>query len=601
MRSDYAPGYPFGQYQSLPVYKKIRTFSLYVPMQDGVRLAVTVTMPDVPNGMKLPALLVQTRYWRAIDYRFPMNWLERYNRKISIPYMAKHGYVVIIADVRGTGSSFGTWTHPWSGESFEDARDLVEWIIAQPWSNGKVGGYGGSFQGTMAELLAALQHPAVRAVIPMYNPADLLRDFSHPGGILNDHSMRDMCDMTYDLDNNKMPKIMGAMRYFVRGVMPVDEDRDRSLLAQAVREHATTTNAYSFLKELTYRDTFSKLAGVTIQDSVAERFIEQLKTTPTAIFGWVSFMDIAAADAAIRRFLTLPTARRLMIVPCKHNGVHYADPYEQTGAATPEDLRLHFNEWLRFFDTYLKDECENPIPEEKAVIYYTFGENRWRQTSEWPSHGHCKERWYLNDNHALSLSRPESSIADSYRVDWGATTGFYNRWLIFSPMTVRYTNRKEQTQRLLVYRTPPLENDVCITGQPIVNLYLSANASDGALFVYLEEEDENGNVIYLTEGELRLLHHKLSSEPSPYRELVPYRTFLERDAAPMPPGEAVPVTLGLLATSTVVRRGHRLRLSIAGHDAETFSRIPAPEDLTYTIHSDASSSSWLDLPVVPKN
>jgi putative CocE/NonD family hydrolase len=602
MRSDHAPGYPFGQYQSLPVYKKIRTFSMYVPMRDGVRIAVTITMPDgLPIGMKLPALLCQTRYWRAVDYRWPMKWINQYNRKISIPYMAKHGYAVISVDVRGTGASFGNWRYPWSEKSFEDAHELVEWVIAQPWSNGKVGGYGGSYLGTTAELLAALQHPAVRAVIPMYNHPDPLCDISHPGGILNEHFMRDWGNLGHELDNNIAPKSMGNKHYFMRSVMPVDEDRDRALLAQAILEHATNNNAYSVSKEFTFRDTLSKLAGITIHDTATERYIEQLKNTPTAIFGWASFLDAATADAALRRFLTLPTAQRVMIAPCTHGGIHYADPYERTGAATPEDLYLHFNEWLRFFDAHLKDGHESPTQEEKTVIYYTFGENRWKQTSEWPPAGHRVERWYLNDNRALLLSKPSAAITDSYQVDWRATTGFYNRWweiISLHPQTIRYPNRKEQTKHLLVYRTPPLESDLCITGHPTVTLYLSANAPDGALFVYLEDEDETGKVVYLTEGELRLLHRTLSNESSPYRQLVPYHTFLERDAEPMPLGEAEQVTLGLLATSALIRRGHRLRLSIAGHDDGTFARIPAPDNLTYTIFSDATNPSWLDLPTL---
>lgn len=602
MRSDRAPGYPFGQYQSGPVHKKLRAFSVYVPMRDGVKIAVTVTLPDTPAPAQFPALLFQTRYWRATDYRWPMNWLSQYNKKISIPYLAKHGYAVVGADVRGTGASFGVWRYPWMEECFEDARELVDWVIAQPWCNGKVGGYGGSYVGTTAELLAALQHPAVRAVICSYNHPDPLRDVSHPGGILNDHFMRDWGKVGFDLDHNKAPQLMGWMRFFMRGVLPVDEDKDRTLLAQALAEHAANNDAYPISREFLYRDTVSTLANVTISDLATERFVERLKTTHTAIMGWASFMDAATADAALRRFLTLPTAHRLMLVPCVHGGIHYADPFERRGRATPEELPLHFNEWLRFFDAYLKDEGENPIRRERAVIYYSFGENRWRQTSEWPPAGHRMERWYINAGHSLSREKPSAAVADTYRVDWDATTGPYNRWwelISLLPKTVRYANRREQTPRLLVYRTPPLETDVLLTGQPIVSLHLSANAPDGALYVYLEAEDESGEVTYLTEGELRLRHRKLADQPSAYRELVPARTFLKSDSAPMPMGRAEEITLGLLATSALIRRGRRLRLSIAGHDSDTFARIAdTPDELIYSIYSDEVHPSWLDLPVI---
>jgi hypothetical protein len=59
-----------------------------------------------------------------------------------------------------------------------------------------------------------------------------------------------------------------------------------------------------------------------------------------------------------------------------------------------------------------------------------------------------------------------------------------------------------------------------ITGHPVVTLYVTSTAKDGAFYVYLEDVDENGKVTYVTEGQLRPLHRKVSNE-IPIQFLVP--------------------------------------------------------------------------------
>ena len=108
-----------------------------------------------------------------MELRIPFRWflkpdvLDPYFKDFQ-PFFTSHGYALVLVDVRGTGASFGTWPYPWTEDSIEDAREIVDWIVAQPWSNGKVGGYGISYLGTTAELLTALEHPAVQGVIPMF-------------------------------------------------------------------------------------------------------------------------------------------------------------------------------------------------------------------------------------------------------------------------------------------------------------------------------------------------------------------------------------------------------------------------------------------------
>ena len=67
---------------------------------------------------------------------------------------------------------------------------------------------------------------------------------------------------------------------------------------------------------------------------------------------------------------------------------------------------------------------------------------------------------------------------------------------------------------------------------------------------------------------------------------------------PLVPGEIAELRFGLLPVSVLVRRGHRLRVAIAGHDKDTFERIPADGDPTITVQRNAVYSSHIDLPVI---
>ena len=104
----------------------------------------------------------------------------------------------------------------------------------------------------------------------------------------------------------------------------------------------------------------------------------------------------------------------------------------------------------------------------------------------------------------------------------------------------------------------------------------------------------------MTEGLLRSIHRKVSTDKPPYELQVPYHSFKEANAMPMVPGEIAEITFGLLPTSVLIRKGHRVRISIAGHDAGTFVRIPQIGTPAITIARNSQHASFIDLPVVTR-
>ncbi|MGW8268762.1 MAG: CocE/NonD family hydrolase, partial [Longimicrobiales bacterium] len=238
---------------------------------------------------------------------------------------------------------------------------------------------------------------------------------------------------------------------------------------------------------------------------------------------------------------------------------------------------------------------------ERELVYKTMGEEAWKRTTEWPLPGTEMTPWYFREDGGLSPDGPNSPGEDRYTVDFTHTTGTRNRWATNNGAgDVVYPDRAEVDTRLLTYTSPPLEEDLEVTGHPVLTLYLSSTHEDGAVFAYLEDVAPDGRVRYIGEGQLRLLHRKVSEEAPPFVTPVPYHSYKESDAEPMVPAEMTEVTFALLPTSVLFRRGHRIRIAIAGADADTFARIPADGTPVWTVARSPERESRIMLPVIPR-
>ena len=156
--------------------------SVYVRMKDGTRLAVDVYLPaGRAQDETFPALLELTRYWRSTE-----------NATTGSPFLSlgpldghllANDYALVKVDVRGTGASFGTRPIEYGRQEVRDGHDVVEWVVTQAWCSGAVGAYGTSYTGTTAELLTAVKHAAVKAVIPGWSDFDIYRSPARPYGL----------------------------------------------------------------------------------------------------------------------------------------------------------------------------------------------------------------------------------------------------------------------------------------------------------------------------------------------------------------------------------------------------------------------------------
>jgi len=621
----------FGEFEGItqPPYKGFTTHSLYLTMRDGVKIAIQVVLPkNLSPTEKIPTLLLQTRYWRFRDMRFPLERFQPIAEFLRV--FTGYGYAIVLVDVRGTGASFGVWPFPWSRDEIMDGSEIVDWVVAQSWSSGKVGAIGISYAGAAAEFLSVPNHPAVKAVIPRFSEFDVYTDIAFPGGIFNEWFIKRWANVDRLLDGNnskelltetnrlmdevkaclsgvRLPRAfsvearaMKLGRFLVKGVKPVDSDNDRRQLTEAVKGHAANGSVYELAQGYAYRDDKRKIAGQDFLIDILSvfSFKNEIERSNVAIYAWGSWFDAGIADAVIRRFLTFNNIQRAVIGPWNHGGLYHASPYLPTETPTHPSLLSQWLECIRFSDHYLKD-IDSSATSQKVLIYYTLGEAKWKTTNVWPPSRSMSQRWYFAADNALSQSPPrDKSGTDTYTVDFEATTGKTNRWHTQLGVIVVYQNRAEEDRRLLTYTSPPLENDTEITSYPIVTLYVTSTATDGAFFVYLEDVDETGKVTYVTEGQLRAIHRKVSEKPPPYNQLTPYHSFKREDSMPLVPGEVTELIFGLMPTSVLIKKGHRIRIAIAGHDKDTFTRIPAEETPEITIARNKTHASFVDLPVI---
>jgi putative CocE/NonD family hydrolase len=590
----------FGQLTHLPTpkYKGVTAQSIYIPMRDGVQIAIDVILPkDLPADIKIPAIMVMARYWRSFDLRMPAQpgKAPMGPRGTIADFFGTHGYAVVIADARGSGASFGVWQAPFHDQEVADFGEVAEWVIRQPWSNGLIGTTGISYEGTLAEAVA-LAHPAVKAVIPQGMEFDVYTDVALPGGILNDWFIKEWSHTNDGLDANIVPKAWGmSARLFVKGVKPVDADKSRDQLKQALAQHRANPDVYQNIQALTYRDDRFGDLNLTLDDVSLFNRRAAIERSGVAIFGWGSWYDGAAADTVIRRFMNFSNPQIGVIGAWAHNSESHGSPYGKPKAPPVPDLNTQWHEALSFFEQHLSTP-----PTQKVLHYFNLGEEQWKSTEVWPPQGSTTQRWYFGDNHSLALNAPQDrSGADTYPIDFEATTGTQNRWHTEDGVTpVIYPDHATIDRRLLTYTSNVLDHDVQITGHPIVTLYVTSTATDGAFFVYLEDIDAAGKVHYLTEGLLRGLHRKVSADVPPYKTAVPYHSFKRKDAAPLIPGTVTELTFGLLPISVWIKKGHRIRVAIAGHDKDNFARIPAEGTPTITVARNAVHGSCLDLPVI---
>jgi putative CocE/NonD family hydrolase len=142
-------------------------------------------------------------------------------------------------------------------------------------------------------------------------------------------------------------------------------------------------------------------------------------------------------------------------------------------------------EYLRWFDWCLKG-VENGIDKEPPYYIYTMGRNEWRFAEQWPLAEQKLTPYYLGPGNAITTAKPSAAEAfDEYVTDYTSRSGVGTRWLCVANGECEYGDRAEPDKKNLTYTTPPLTQDLEVTGHPWSPV-VSVDGDGRRLFVYLD-------------------------------------------------------------------------------------------------------------------
>lgn len=577
-------------------------------MQDGVRLAASTWLPpkNKDKSEKYTGIVTMTRYWRAMAFVHDDPEFQSYYRFAC--YLLAHGYVLVAVDTRGSGASFGYRETEASPLEVEDLGEIIEWVASQKWCDGQVAAEGTSYTANTGLYSLVTSPPGLKLGVCRAPDFDIHRYLFAPGGIANHWFIEKWGKTTYAQDTNDVAALFAGLcpppssgSDNVLGVRPVDQDENGSLLKSAISEHKPNYNVAGKSENFVFVDNKPLGNHRFLFEQVYKKPIECANVPVVIRCGW---HDAGVALGALAMFASFSNPIRVILGPWSHGGYSQANPFVEDDGTKPCAIppETVFGLIVKSLDAIFKDNKAFDDAEEQfgLVEYYTFGENRWKTTRQWPLPQTKLQRLYLAADNQLCTSAPASEKgSDLYRVDPTTGTGFNNRWHTQMGNPIFFVDRREEDKKLLIYDTPPLEVNTEITGHPIVHLFFRSSTTDGQFFVYLETVDPDGRVRLLTEGQLRALHRKVSDEPPPYKMFGPYHSLKEKDALLLKPGMLEEITFDLFPISVLLRKGQRIRLAIAGADSDVFALIPGCEDQTLTVERNNVHASYIDLPIIP--
>jgi uncharacterized protein len=575
-----------------------------MPMRDGVVLRADVYRPA--GAESLPVLLTRTPYGKAASPQTVAS-----NRAL-----AAQGYIVVAQDVRGRFASEGAFRV--NHDDIADGYDSVLWCAGLTGATGDVGMFGVSYMG-ITQLLAAAQRPApLKAIFPIQCRADQYERVFYDGAFhLGDRlswSLMQAID-TATRQGVDAPELrrFGALLFDRMAALAAGDEQKLSALQTAM-----LAMLEPWLRHL-------PLADLPVLQGVAPHYFELLERPAydeawhaLQVSRWFSEMDLPCASVggwydlhlignlniytglhARARTPRARQAQRLLVGPWTHGQfVPRAGELDYGPEAAIDLVGLQarwFDHWLKGIDTGLGDE--------PPVRLFVMGANRWRDEQEWPLARTTYVPYYfhsagsantLHGDGVLDPERPGDEPVDTYVYDphdpvptvggktlgLGAAPGPWDQRAI------------EARADVLCYTTPPLTQDLEVTGPLAVTLYAASSAPDTDWTARLVDVHPDGRALIVQEGIVRASSRVPGVIPSPLR-----------------PGAVYEYRIDLWATSLVFLAGHRLRVEISSSNFPHWDRnlntglsgidSSAVATAQQIVVHDAARASHILLPVIP--
>lgn len=564
-------------------------------MRDGVVLRSDIFRPD--SSGKYPTLLIRMPYNKT---------LPRYHNYFDPIRVVKNGYVVVWQDCRGIITSEGEFQPFVSNIEAKDGYDTVEWIAEQPWSNGKVGMYGFSYHGSTQLAAAKEQPPHLVAIAPGMIGAGT-RDAFFVGGVLQLEGALLWALHMGLLELEKNPPPPEELERLVEKFFDASDNIDKEAKYMPLKK-------YPILKETGLSKWYFEWLDHPDYDEYWKQFewasYEKTMVPAYHVTSWYDFL----VSNTIRNYIGIKEksasglaskSQRLVIGPWIHHPdlsqmVGEIDFGLASGAAVINLIGIH----LRWFDYWLKG-IDNGIMNEPPVRIFIMGENVWRDEYEWPLARTKYTKYYFHSDGSANSLKGDGTLS----TDAPGDMEYYDTY-IYDPRNPVPTkggkrltffhfggpvDQREVEERsdVLVYTTPPLEEDLEVTGPIRVKLFAASSARDTDFTAKLVDVWPDGKAYNLTEGIIR----------ARYRESETKQILIE-------PEKVYEYNIDLSDTSNVFKTNHRIRLEVSSssfplndrntNTGGTFGEDTKIEIATQRVFHDKERPSHIILPVIPR-
>ena len=544
------------------------------PVRDGAILRGDLHV--APGDQRRPGLLIRTPYGR-----------QQYREDSMVARAVERGYAVVVQDVRGRYDSAGTFD-PYKHEG-HDGYDTIEWIAAQPWSSGRVATAGLSYPGAVQWLAAVETPPHLACAFPAMCFSSA-RHFFYVGGAF-DLSWLPWTANNIAPDDRRRRNVSGPQTGREARAWWREHGRD-ALRRVPLRGHPLLAGVTPFYDEwLDHPDD-----GPYWDFAELERRYASVKVPVFNFSGWhdEGYGPIGATRnfAGLRASGGTPEARapRLVVGPWVHG-----EPKPATRKVGDRD----FGEAAGFdYDALVLDWCDlhargvdRGLSSQPPVRLFVMGANRWRTESTWPVPS-TPRTLYLRAGGTLTSTPPsDGEPPDRFVFDPNDPVEDPHFDAGLGPHDQRAI---ESRQDVLVFSTPPLDDDLEVVGSIEFRLWVASSAPDTDFYCRLLDVDRDGAVWNLMSPTLEVLRAK-------------YRNG-EEEPVYLVPGQPVELVFRLALTANRFLRGHRIRVHVTSSffphlDRNPNTGRPSAIESTLvparqTVFHDAARPSRVVLPVV---
>lgn len=514
--------------------------SIEIEMRDGVILRGRFLQSSAGRG---PVLVIRTPY--GLDntqWMIPPDILP-------ISAVSNAGFSILLLDVRGTGTSDGTF-EPLRYE-IDDGEDTLKWVKAQPWSDGQIYAAGASYLGFTGFAMAVGDSSPAQGIIYVNTAADAYNGWYYSNGGVFSLENTDR----YALFNAGIAAMASGDTQTGELLMNMPKTQAR-LLAGTAPTIDLTRDGASWFEDIAshpFRDEYWETL------SFSDRF-ENVSAAGLHIGGWFDFF----ATSTVSDFLALKSKARtqfarenqyLIMGPWTHNSqtgeydFHDFGPNAGAAAAGVKDRAL----------TFL--ENNGSWPARAHVMYFDMGVNQWRSADTWPPAGTQNVSLYLSPEFQLSEASVEAGImslpfdlSSPVPTHGGRLLTIGDTWTDAGPRDQRDV---ESRSDVLSFDTPVFETDTPVAGNLTLEAFISTTHADADLSVIITDVAPDGTSRYLCDGIGRLSLRNGTKEK-----------------AEIESGEVYRLDVSAGVTANTIQAGHKLRVDLAASNFPNFELNP---------------------------